>query len=141
MKHCYICDFCGQVFNSEGEAAQHEEICGYNPKNKIKDATLFRLAMIYESLPSIIACALYDVAESKLRWLYEEANRASTTNCFYVIFDHKQKMLRAIQKAEDVMRKHKGRNSCTYNDVAREYPELLKALTDTLNRAAWNERP
>lgn len=49
-------------------------------------------------------------------------------------------MLSAISEAMNVTRKHIGRNSCTYKDVEKENPELLKAVIDTLNRKAWNEQ-
>ena len=139
MKQVYKCDFCEECFTNETKAIAHEDKCGYNPKNKIKDRTVFRLAMILESLPKIIACALYEVAEDELDHLYQETKRANRKNCHFMIYDHKDKMLRVIVDAMDVTRKHNGRNSCTYKDVAKENPELLKAMIDTLSRKAWNE--
>lgn len=117
----------------------HEDKCGRNPKNEIKDRTVFRLDMIFDSLPEIIACALHDVAEDELDYLYQETERANSYNCPFMIKEQKGKMLRVIVDARDVTRKHSGRNSCTHKDVARENPELLKAMIDTLTRKAWNE--
>jgi hypothetical protein len=140
MKRVYKCDFCDACFTNETEAIAHEDKCGRNPKNKIKDRTVFRLAMIFHSLPAIIACALHEVAADELDYLYQETERADSYNCPFMINEQKSKMLRVIVDARDVMRKHSGRNSCTHKDVARENPELLKAMIDTLTRKAWNER-
>lgn len=140
MKQVYQCDYCDEVFSSEAEAMSHEDKCGRNPKNKITDRTVFRLSMIFGSLPTIIACALHEVAADELDYLYQEVERANSCNCPFMIKQEQSKMLRVLQAAMDVTRKHKGRNSCTYRDVEREYPELLKAVIDTLNRRAWNER-
>ena len=140
MRYVYKCDFCKEVFDSKLLAEEHEEKCGYNPKNKIDNKIVFRLSMIHESLANIIACALYEVAKDELVSCYLEAERATTTNCPYTILGHKQIMLNELRSAEDVKRKHKGRNSNTYKDVEKEYPELLKAMIDTLERKAWNER-
>lgn len=139
MKQVYKCDYCDTCFANETEAIEHEDKCGSNPKNKIKDRTVFRLAMIFNSLPKIIACALHEVAADELDYLHQETERANSYNCFFAIEEQKGKMLRVIVGARDVMRKHSGRNSCTYEDVARENPELLKAMIDTLTRKAWNE--
>ena len=72
MKQVYKCDFCDNIFESEAEAEIHEKRCGHNPNNKINDKLVFRLSMIYESLPKIIACALYEVAKNELDFLYKE---------------------------------------------------------------------
>lgn len=140
MKRVYRCDYCGECFAGETGARNHEDKCGRNPKNKVDDRIVFRLAMIFHSFPKIIACALNAVAADELEHLYRETERADSHNCAFMIKEQQGKMLRAISEATDVMRKHSGRNSCTYNDVARENPELLKAMIDTLNRKAWNER-
>ena len=139
MKQVYKCDFCDACFTNETEAIAHEDKCGRNPKNKIKDKTVFRLAVIFDSLPKIIACALHEVAADELDYLYQETERADSYNCHFMINKQKGKMLQVIVDAMDVMRKHSGRNSFTYKDVARENPELLKAMIDTLIRKAWNE--
>ena len=139
MKQVYICDYCDECFFNESEAIAHEDKCGRSPKNKIKDRTVFRLAMIFDSLPAIIACALHEVAEDELDYLHQETARANSYNCPFMINEQKDKMLRVIVDARDVTRKHSGRNSCTHKDVARENPELLKAMIDTLTRKAWNE--
>lgn len=140
MKRVYKCDYCDECFSNETEAIAHEDECGRNPKNKIKDRIVFRLAMIFHSLPTIIACALHEVAADELDYLYQETERAGSCNCSFMINEHKSKMLWAISRARDVTRKHRGRNSCTYKDVAKDNPELLKAVIDTLNRKAWNEQ-
>lgn len=139
MKRVYKCDFCDACFTNETKAVAHEDKCGRNPKNKIKDRTVFRLAMIFKSLPAIIACALHEVAADELDYLQQETERANSYNCPFMIKDQKDKILWVIEDARDVMRKHNGRNSCTYKDVSRENPELLKAMIDTLSRKAWNE--
>ena len=139
MKRVYKCDFCDEVFSSEAEAETHENQCGYNPKNKINDKFVFRLSMIYEALSNIIACALCEVAQDELNWLYSETDRATETNCPFMINRHKQKMLWVLKDAQTVKRKHDGRNSSTYNDVIKEYPEIFNAVVDTLKRKAWNE--
>lgn len=139
MRQVYKCDYCDECFARETEAIDHEDRCGRNPKNKISNKTVFRLSMIFDSLPTIIACALYQVAADELEYLYQEAKRASDNNCPFTIKEQQGKMLFAISRAKDVMRKHSGRNSCTYKDVEKENPELLKAMIDTLSRKAWNE--
>ena len=101
MKKAYKCDFCDEVFSSEAEAENHEKQCGYNPQNKINAKVVFRLAMIYETIQKIIACALYEVAESELDFLYSEADRATETNFPYVIHRHKNKMLWALSEAHN----------------------------------------
>lgn len=140
MKQVYKCDYCDKVFSSEAEAEGHEKQCGYNPKNNINDKLVFRLSMIYETLSKIIACSLCEVAEDELDWLYSETDRATETNCPFTINQHKGKMLWVLREAKDVKRKHDGRNSSTYKDVLKEYPELFWAVVDTLKREAWNER-
>ena len=139
MKRVYKCDYCDKCFANEAEATEHEDKCGRNPKNKIKDKTVFRLSMILHSLPEIIACALHEVAADELDYLYQETERADDCNCPYMIKEQKGKMLFAISAAKDATRKHVGRNSCTYKDVAKNNPELLNAVIDTLKRKAWNE--
>lgn len=140
MRQVYKCDYCDECFARETEARNHEDKCGHNPKNKISNRTVFRLSMIFHSLPTIIACALYEVAANELEHLYQETKRADSNNCAFVIKEQQLKMLMAISEAQNVMRKHSGRNSCAYKDVEKEYPELLNAMIDTLNRKAWNER-
>ncbi|MBQ7346048.1 MAG: hypothetical protein IJW45_08325 [Oscillospiraceae bacterium] len=140
MKKVYKCDYCEECFANEAEAMDHEDRCGRNPKNQIKDKLVFRLSMLFHSLPTIIACALHEVAADELDYLYRETNRADSHNCCFTIKEQQGKMLYAISRAMDVTRKHNGRKSSTYNDVARENPELLKAMVDTLSRKAWNER-
>lgn len=140
MTRVYKCDYCDKCFSNETEAITHEDECGRNPKNKIKDRTVFRLAMLFYSFPTVIACALHEVAADELDYLYQETERADSCNCPFMIKEQKSKMLSAISAARDVKRKHCGRNACTYKDVAKESPELLKAVIDTLNRKAWNEQ-
>jgi len=139
MKQVYQCEHCGDCFSNETEAIAHEDKCGRNPKNEIKDRTVFRLSMIFHELPSIIACALYEVAADELDYLYQEVERADSYNCPFMIKEQKGKMLWAISAARDVKRKHEGRNSCTYKDVAKQNPEILKSVISTLKRKAWNE--
>lgn len=141
MKQVYKCDFCEEIFTGEDAAIAHEEKCGHNPKNRIENKLVFRLSMIFESLPRIIACALNEVAADELDYLYQEAARATSTNCPYMIKEQQGKILNAISVARNVSRKHEGRNSSTYKDVTKENPELFGAVVDTLNRAAWNEWP
>ena len=140
MKQVYKCDFCDEVFPNKTEAEEHEKRCGYNPENKINDKLVFRLSMIFESMLQILACALNEIAEDELDWLYCEVDRATQTNCPFTISRHKNKMLCVLREAKIVKNKHEGRNSSTYNDVNKEYPEIYKAVVETLKRKAWNER-
>lgn len=139
MKQVYKCDFCDEVFSNKTEAEEHEKRCGYNPKNKINDKLVFRLSMIVESLSKILACALNEIAEDELDWLYCETDRATRTNCPFMIYKHKNIMLRVLREAKLVKNKHEGRNSSTHNDVIKEYPELYNAVIETLKRKSWNE--
>lgn len=139
MKQVYKCDFCNKTFETKADAEMHEERCGHNPNNKINNKLVFRLSMIYETLPRIIACALYEVANDELDFLYAETERADETNCPYTIKKNKNSMLYVLSSAETVKNKHTGRNSSTYKDVIKEYPELFQAMVDTLRRKAWNE--
>ena len=139
MKQVYKCDFCNEFFPNETEAKTHEEHCGHNPKNKVNNNLIFRLSMIYESLPRIIACALYEVASTELDYLYSETSRADDTNCFYAIKQNQVRILRALTDAGKVKKKQTGRNSTTYKDVMNENPEILTAIVKTLQRKAWNE--
>lgn len=139
MKRGYKCDFCKEFFSNETQAKEHEEHCDRNPKNKINSKVLFRLAMVYGTLPKIIACAVYEVAESELDYLLAESERASNTNCFYLIKQHQHRLLNDLVVARSVKNKHEGRNSSTYKDVLREYPEIFDAIVKTLQRKAWNE--
>ena len=139
MKQVYKCDFCDNIFETKADAEIHEERCGRNPNNKINDKVVFRLSMIYESLQRIIACALYEVAEENLDFLYAETERADQNNCPYTIKQNQGRMLDALRVAKLVTNKHDGRNSSTYKDVVKENPELFQAMVDTLTRKAWNE--
>lgn len=85
MRQTWQCDYCGEVFLTKEEAAEHEKNCGRNPENKITDPTIFRLAMILDGLPSIIAAALYELRDD-LPHLICEAERAGTNNCPYMIY-------------------------------------------------------
>ena len=49
-------------------------------------------------------------------------------------------MLCVLREAKIIKNKHEGRNSSTYNNVNKEYPEIYKAVVETLKRKAWNER-
>ena len=140
MKRVYQCDYCDECFANETEAIAHEDKCGRNPQNRINNKVVYRLAMIYESLPNIISCALYEVAKDELDYLYAETKRADDTNCPFQINKHKSLMLYVLYHSRAVAEKHKGRNSSTYKDVEKENPELLKAMIDTLTRKAWNEQ-
>lgn len=139
MVQVYKCDFCDNFFQNETEAKTHEERCGHNPKNRINNSLIFRLSMIYESLPQIIACALHEVASTELEYLYSETERADDANCFYAIKQNKGRILYALSSAEKVKTQHAGRNSNTYKDVIRENPEIFTAMVKTLQRKAWNE--
>lgn len=136
----FKCEFCNAFFDTEDKASRHEQSCDYNPKNKITDVTLFRLGMIYEELNDIISCALYEVEKERLDFLANEVNRASDSNCCYVIKRHQGRILSAINNAQTVNKKIEMRNSSKYKDVIKENPEIFKAMVDTLNRKAWNER-
>lgn len=139
MRQVYKCDFCEEFFSNEIQVKEHEEHCGRNPKNKINSKVLFRLSMIYETLPKIIACALHEVASPELDYLLAEVERASDTNCIYTIKQHQNRMLTNLSIAKSVEKKHCGRNSSTYKDVLKEYPEIFHAIVKTLQRKAWNE--
>ena len=41
MRQTWQCDYCGEVFLTKEEAAEHEKNCGRNPENKITDPTIF----------------------------------------------------------------------------------------------------
>ena len=139
MTQVYKCDFCKETFPHETVARTHEEHCGRNPKNKINNSLIFRLSMIYESLPRIIACAVYEVANAELDYLYSETARANDTNCCYTIKQNQAKLMCAFADAKRVADKHEGRNSSTYKDVVKENPEIWQAIVETLQRKAWNE--
>lgn len=140
MKRVYKCDFCNEVFSNETEARMHEERCGYNPQNRVNNSVLFRLSMIYESFPKIVACALHEVAGTELDYLYSEAKRASDTNCFFALKQNQGRILSVLAYAGKVKEKYIGSNSNTYKDVMEEYPEIFTAIVKTLQRKAWNER-
>jgi len=139
VKQGYKCDFCENFFANEIDAERHENACGHNPKNKVNNELIFRLSMIYESLPEVVACALYEVAKDELDLLYAETERADENNCPYMIKQNQNRILWAIRSAQRATEKHKGRNSNTYKDVVKENPELFQAIVDTLRRKAWNE--
>lgn len=140
VKQVYKCDFCMECFSSEQEAKQHEEKCPCNPKNKIEDKTVFRLAMILYEFTDILATALTNHDEEKIPFVLGEFERADENNCPFMIHQEKGRALYALRRAKDIKRKREGLRTTKYEDVLKQYPELVNAIEQTLNRPAWNER-
>lgn len=138
MRQTWQCDYCGEVFLTKEEAAEHEKNCGRNPENKITDPTIFRLAMILDRLPSIIAAALYELRDD-LPHLICEAERAGTNNCPYMIYEQRYRMIDCLQKAQGIASRRKTLKTTKLQDIEKHYPELLTAILDTLKRPAFNE--
>ena len=140
MKQVYKCDFCAECFSSEQEAMQHEEKCSCNPKNKIEDKTVFRLAMILYQFTDILATALTNHNEEKIPFIFSEFERADENNCPFMIHQEQARALYALRSAETIKRKREGLKTTKYEDILKNYPELVNAIEQTLNRPAWNER-
>ena len=140
MKQVYKCDFCTECFSSEQEAKQHEEKCPCNPKNKIEDKTVFRLAMILYQFTDILATALINHDEEKITFVLGEFERADENNCPFTVNQYKGRALCVLKVAQDIKRKREGLKTTQYEDVLKQYPELVSAIEQTLNRPAWNER-
>ena len=138
MRQTWQCDYCGEVFLTKEEAAEHEKNCGRNPGNKITDPTIFRLAMILDGLPSIIAAALYELRDD-LPHLICEAERAGTNNCPYMIYEQRYRIIECLQKAQGIASRRKTLKTTKLQDIEKHYPELLTAILDTLKRPAFNE--
>lgn len=140
MKQVYKCDFCTECFSSEQEAKQHEEKCPCNPKNKIEDKTVFRLAMVLYQFTDILATALTNHDEEKIPFILGEFERADENNCPFMVHQEKGRALYALRHAKDIKRKREGLKTTKYEDILKQYPELVSAIEQTLNRPAWNER-
>ncbi len=138
MRQTWQCDYCGEVFLTKEEAAKHEKNCGRNPENKITDLTIFRLAMILDGLPSIIAAALYELQDD-LPHLICEVERAGTNNCPYMIYEQRYRIIECLQKAQGIASRRKTLKTTKLQDIEKHYPELLTAILDTLKRPAFNE--
>lgn len=139
MRQTWQCDYCGKVFSTKEEAAEHEKNCGRNPKNKITDPTISRLSMILDELPWIIAAALYELRDD-LPHLICEVERAGTNNCPYTIYEHRYRMIDCLQKAQEIANSRRPIKTTKFQDMEKHYPELLAAISNTLERPAYNER-
>lgn len=140
MKQVYKCDFCNECFSSEQEAKQHEEKCTCNPKNKIEDETVFRLAMILYEFTDILATVMVKHNEEKIPFILSEFERAGENNCPFMVNQYKGRALYALNVAKDIKRKREGLKTTKYEDILKQYPELVNAIEQTLSRPAWNER-
>ena len=140
MKLVYKCDFCNECFSSEQVAKQHEEKCSCNPKNKIEDKTVFRLAMLLYEFTEILATAMTIHNEDKILFVLGEFERADDNNCPFMIHREKGRALYVLRTAQDIKRKREGLKTTKYDDISKRYPELVSAIEKTLNRPAWNER-
>lgn len=138
MRQTWQCDYCNKTFPTKEETVEHEKICGKNPENKITDPTIFRLSMILDELPWVIATALYELRDD-LPFLICEVERAGTNNCPYTIYDHKCRMIDCLQKAQGIANSRRPLKTTKLQDIEKHYPELLTAILDTLKRPAFNE--
>lgn len=140
MKQVYKCDFCNATFDCVEEVLQHEKTCSHNPKNKITDKTVTRLAMLNYEFPSIVATALIRLCEEKILFLEDEFNRADQNNCPFTIYQEQRRILWILSVAKDIKRKSEGLRTTKYEEILKHYPEIVGAIEVTLNRPAWNER-
>ena len=111
-----------------------------NPKNKIEDKTVFRLAMLLYKFTDILATALTNHNEEKISFVLGEFERADENNCPIMVHKEKGRALYALRHAQYIKRKREGLKTTKYEDVLKQYPELVNAIEQTLNRPAWNER-
>lgn len=140
MKQVYKCDFCNSTFDCEEKALRHEKICPCNPENKITDKTATRLAMMMYEFPKIVATALTRLCEEKIPFLKCEFERATENNCPFTIYQMQRKILPILTESETIKRSRKPLRTTAYEDILKEYPEIVGAIEATLNRPAWNER-
>lgn len=138
MRQTWQCDYCGEVFLTKEEAAEHEKNCGRNPENKITDPTIFWLSMILDELPRVAAIALYGLRDD-LPFLIREVERAGKDNCPHTIYEHRHMMINCLQKAQEIANSRKQLKTTKLQDIEKHYPELLTAILDTLKRSAFNE--
>ncbi len=124
MRQTWQCDYCGEVFLTKEEVVEHEKRCGKNPENKITDPTIFRLSMILDGLPWVIATALYELRDD-LPFLIREVERAGKDNCPHTIYEHKNQMIYCLQKAQHFFWwiLH------DWEDFKKTYPELVSVVT------------
>ena len=139
MKKVYKCDFCESTFDCAEEALLHEKICSHNPENEITDKTAKRLATLMYALSSIVATALTRLCEEKIPFLEQEFERADENNCPFTIYQLQRRILPILKEAETIKRKREGLKTTEYEDILKQYPELVGAIEQTLNRPAWNE--
>lgn len=138
MRQAWQCDYCGKVFLTKEECVEHEKNCGRNPENKITDPTIFRLSMILNELPWVIAIALYELRDD-LPFLICEVERAGTNNCPYMIYEQRYRIIECLQKAQGIADSRRPLKTTKLQDIEKHYPELLTAILDTLKRPAFNE--
>ena len=147
MRQTWQCDYCGEVFLTKEEAAEHEKNCGRNPENKITDPTIFRLSMILNELPWVIATALYELRDD-LPFLICEVKRAGTNNCPYMIYEYKYRMIDCLQKAQAIADSSNQSKAIKLRNAEKYFPGLLAAIIDTLKqpnltsekRKRWTKR-
>lgn len=139
MKNVWKCDYCEKTFSIEEIAKEHEESCGKNPKNKITNKTILRLSMIYEEMDCIIASALAKTEIHDYDVLLSEIMRANKYNCPFTVYQNRQRIVNCIQKSVSIQSKRMGLKKTRLQEIEAEYPELLAAATQTIERRAWNE--
>lgn len=147
MRQTWQCDYCGEVFLTKEEAAEHEKNCGRNPENKITDPTIFWLSMVLDELPRVVAIALYELRDD-LPFLIREVERAGKDNCPHTIYEHKYRMIDCLQKAQEIADISNKSKAIKLRNAEKYFPGLLAAIIDTLKqpnltsekRKRWTKR-
>ena len=96
--------------------------------------------MILYEFTDILATAMVNHNEEKIPFILSEFERAGENNCPFMVNQYKGRALYALKISQDIKRKREGLKTTKYEDILKQYPELVSAIEQTLNRPAWNER-
>lgn len=91
MKKGYKCEYCNSFFCDEEFAVKHENECNLNPKNKVENRLITKIAEIYEILPNIITSVLCEL-NIDTNLCINEIYRANEQNCYHAIYKHRNKI-------------------------------------------------
>ncbi len=132
MRTVYECDFCGKRFESTKMCAQHEIICGRNPKNKITDKLLIKASELLTDFEDVLSIAISEVCGNEIEEMKKDAERAGTDNCPFTVYERKYVLKNVLIKAERANHKLHGLKGTEKDFWRRRYQYLIDAVKKEL---------
>ena len=127
MKTVYKCEYCDKWEETEELIIEHEEKCGYNPKNEITDEMVLKLSRINEHFEDSLIYVLTEDFNEDLKYYSKEFERSTTNNCPASIYEEKTKMINLLFYCKAIQ---KDKNNFNYfKRVTKiDNPELIQAI-------------